>query len=293
MSAVAPTPQSILDADTGPELMPAGFVHLRVHSQFSLEDGLAKPETLVEQARKLGMPALAITDWHNLFGLVKFYRAAQKAGIKPIVGADVRINDPKQPEQASAATLLVQHRDGYLNLCRLLSSSFIDGRHRGHARVHRHWLTQADNTGLIVLLGWDSDVGQALRDGFADEAEQRLQQWHQAFGDRLYIELQRTGREAEAQAESGLLGLAASLQLPVVASNDVRFASADQYLAHEARVCIHQGWLLDSDRRSHDFIDQQYLKSPQEMGALFADLPVALDNTVELAKRLNLEIELG
>ena len=275
-----------------PEPQAASFVHLRVHSQYSLEDGIANPGTLVKKARKLGMPAIAITDWHNVFGLVKFYRAAEKAGIKPLVGADVRITDPHNAERYAVATLLVQNRQGYLNLCRLLSRSFIDGRHRGHPRVQRDWLSR-HNEGLILLIGWDSDVGQAIREEYIEEAGQRLHHWQHCFTDRLYIELQRTGREAEKQAESGLLMLAARQSVPIVASNDVRFPEAEQFLAHEARVCIHQGWLLDSDRRRHDFVDQQYLKSPEEMQALFADLPVALDNTVELAKRLNLELKLG
>jgi len=293
MSAAAPAITPETQAQQASDLVPASFVHLRVHSQFSLEDGIAKPEALVDQARKLGMPAIAITDWHNLFGLVKFYQAAQKAGIKPLVGADVRLADPKNPDQASTATLLVQHRTGYLNLCRLLSRSFIEGRHRGQPRIQKNWLTTTDNEGLIVLLGWSSDVGQALRDGYAEEAGQRLHQWQSLFGDRLYIELERTGRAQEREAEPGLLRLAAAMQVPVVASNDVRFPSSDQFLAHEARVCIHQGWLLDSDRRQHDFVDQQYLKSSEEMAELFSDLPAALENTVELAKRLNLKLDLG
>ncbi|MEM7054516.1 MAG: DNA polymerase III subunit alpha, partial [Pseudomonadota bacterium] len=270
----------------------AGFVHLRVHSQYSLEDGIATPEALVAKARKMGMPAIAITDWHNVFGLVKFYRAAQKAGIKPLIGADVRITDPQNAENFASATLLVQNRTGYLNLCKLLSRSFIDGRHRGHPRLHREWLSQ-HSEGLIVLIGWASDVGQAIVEDYIEEAGQRLGHWLNDFGDRLYIELQRTGREAESQTESGLLMLAGQLGIPVVASNDVRFPETEQFLAHEARVCIHQGWLLDSDRRSHDFVDQQYLKSPQDMQTLFSDLPVALENTLELAKRLNLELTLG
>jgi len=268
------------------------FVHLRVHSQYSLEDGLANPAALAAQARDAGMPALAITDWHNLFGLVKFIKAAHANGVKPLVGCDVRLASPASEAEFSSATLLVQNRTGYLNLCRLISKSFIDGRVQGQPRLWFDWLHGASD-GLIVLLSWSSDVGQALVGGHYEEARRRLVAWHKEFPDRLYIELQRTGRSGEQRAENGLLALAGELELPVVATNDVRFPSADQFLAHEARVCIHQSRLLDDKNRTHAFVDQQYLKTPEEMAALFHDLPVALDNTVELAKRLNLDLELG
>ena len=268
------------------------FVHLRVHSQYSLEDGLATPGALAARAREAGMPALAITDWHNLFGLVKFIDSAHANGIKPLVGCDVRLASPANETEFSSATLLVQNHTGYLNLCRLISKSFIDGRVEGQPRLWFDWL-HAASEGLIVLLSWSSDVGQALVGGHYEEARRRLVAWQRTFPDRVYIELQRTGRAGEQRAEKGLLSLAVELQLPVVATNDVRFPSCDQFLAHEARVCIHQGRLLDDKHRPHEFVDQQYLKSPQEMEALFRDLPVALDNTVELAKRLNLDLEMG
>ncbi|MGK7295864.1 MAG: DNA polymerase III subunit alpha [Candidatus Wenzhouxiangella sp. M2_3B_020] len=268
------------------------FVHLRVHSQYSLEDGLATPAALAARARELGMPAMAITDWHNLFGLVKFVRSAQANGIKPLVGSDVRLTDPANERDCASATLLVQDRTGYLNLCRLISKSFIDGRVAGQPRIRSEWLESACE-GLIALVGWQSDVGQALNGGHFEEARRRLVAWQREFPDRLYVELQRTGRNGERGAENGLLALAGESGLPVVATNDVRFPDSAQFLAHEARVCIHQGRLLDDKHRPREFVDQQYLKSPAEMAELFSDLPAALENTVELAKRLNLDLELG
>jgi DNA polymerase-3 subunit alpha len=268
------------------------FVHLRVHSQYSLEDGLATPAALAARARELGMPALAITDWHNLFGLVKFVRAAHAQGIKPLVGSDVRITDPANEADYSAATLMVRDRTGYLNLCRLISRSFLEGRVGGQPRLRGEWLAGAVD-GLVVLVGWQSDVGQALNGGHFEEARRRLTGWQRLFGDGLHIELQRTGRAGERAAENGLLALAAERSVPVVATNDVRFPQREQFLAHEARVCIHQGRLLDDQHRPHDFVDEQYLKSPAEMAERFADLPVALDNTLALAQRLNLDLELG
>jgi len=275
-----------------PQTSPRPFVHLRVHSQYSLEDGLATPAALAARTRELEMPALAITDWHNLFGLVKFIKSAHAKGVKPLVGSDVRLTNPANEVEFSTATLLVQDRTGYLNLCRLISKSFIEGRVQGQPRIRFEWLHGACD-GLIVLLGWSSDVGQALVSGHFEEARRRLVAWCKEFPDRLYIELQRTGRSAETRAENGLLALASELELPVVATNDVRFPAADQFLAHEARVCIHQSRLLDDKHRPHDFVDQQYLKSPAQMEELFSDLPVALDNTVELAKRLNLDLKMG
>ncbi len=269
------------------------FVHLRAHSQYSLEDGLAHVDALAVAARSLGMPAVAMTDWHNLFGLVKFYKAARKHGIKPIIGADLRLSDPVTPQKYSVLTLLVANRTGYLNLCRLLSRSFIEGRQSGgQPRIGPDWLDQ-DTDGLVMLTGWAGDVGRALANHQPQEARRRLEDWRTRFGDRLYIDLQRTGRSGEQETEPGLLELAVALEIPVVASNDVRFLTPEQFLAHEARVCIHEGRLLDDKRRVRAYTDQQYLKSPSEMHVLFADLPAALENTVQLACRLNFELQLG
>jgi len=268
------------------------FVHLRVHSQYSLEDGLASPAALVARARALGMPAIAITDWHNLFGLVKFIRTAHRAGIKPLVGADLRLSDPAQPAAYSQLTLLVQDRTGYLNLCRLISRSFIEGRHQGQPRLHGEWL-HGNTAGLIAVAGWQSGIGQALGNGHFEEARRRLVEYLGLFPDRFYLELQRCGRPGEQACEPGLLALAAERGVPVVATNDVRFPERGQFLAHEARVCIHQGRVLDDKHRPREFVEHQYLKSPAEMAEAFADLDIALDNTLDLARRLNLDLELG
>jgi len=275
-----------------PPAPPPPFVHLRLHTEYSLEDGMVRIAGLVERVAELGMPAVAVTDWHNLFGLVKFYRAAIARGIKPIVGADVRVQDPAEAERCAVATLLVQDRQGYLNLCRLLSRSFLEGRFRGQPRVHRAWM-QGHTDGLIVLLGRQSDIGEALSNGRRNLARNRLETWETLFPDRLYLSLERLGRDKERVIEHGLLDMASSRGLPVIASNDVRFLTRDQFFAHEARSCIHQGRLLDDKRRPREFVDQQYLKSSEEMAERFADLPVALENTLHLAKRCNLELRLG
>ncbi len=268
------------------------FVHLRLHTEYSLEDGTVRISDLVRRAVELRMPAVAVTDWHNLFALVKFYKAAIARGIKPIVGADVRIQDAEHLDQFGVATLLVQDRTGYLNLCRLLSRSFLEGRHRGgQPRLQPNWL-QGQSDGLIALIGRGSNVGTALGDARPNLARQRLGDWQRLFPDRLYLALERLARPGESELEHGLLALAARTGTPVVASNDVRFLARDDFAAHEARVCIHQGRLLDDKRRSREFVDQQYLKSAAEMTELFADLPVALENSVHLAERCNLELRL-
>jgi DNA polymerase III subunit alpha len=276
--------------ETDPSSPP--FVHLRLHTEYSLEDGMVRIGKLVDRAAELGMPAVAVTDWHNLFGLVKFYRAAISRGIKPIAGADVRIQDPSHNEDASVVTLLVQDRVGYLNLCRLLSRSYLEGRHRGQPRIHPAWL-KGSTDGLIALLGRTSSIGEAIGRGRNGLAGQQLEEWQTLFPDRLYLALERMGREGERKIEHGLLRLATEFTIPVVASNDVRFLDQSEFFAHEARVCIHQSRLLDDKRRPREYVDQQYLKSSAEMQEAFADLPVALENTRHLAQRCNLELTLG
>jgi DNA polymerase-3 subunit alpha len=271
---------------------PAPFVHLRLHTEYSLEDGMVRIGALVKRAVELGMPAVAVTDWHNLFGLVKFYRQAIAAGIKPIAGADVRIHDADNPDQAGVITLLIQDRIGYLNLCRILSRSFLDGRYRGQPRVHPAWL-KGQTDGLIALAGRASNVGQALGNGRRNLAGQHLNEWLRLFPDRFYLTVERMGRPGEPALESGLLDLATRTGTPVIAGNDVRFLNQEDFFAHEARVCIHQSRRLDDQRRSREFVDQQYLKSAGEMAEAFSDLPVALENTWHLAQRCNLELTLG
>jgi DNA polymerase-3 subunit alpha len=269
------------------------FVHLHLHTEYSLVDGTVRIKALMEKARELGMPAVAMTDQHNLFALVKFYRAAEAAGIKPIIGADVLMRAPDDPSHISRLVLLCQDRQGYLNLCDLLSRAYLDGQHHGIPYVRRDWIADCAD-GLIALsAGAEGDVGQALLNNHPNLARSLLQGWMRDFPDRFYIEIQRTGREQEPRLEPLALKLAADLACPVLASNDVRFLARDDFRAHEARVCIHDGRLLSDKRRERRYSEEQYLKSPDEMQALFSDLPEALENTLELAKRCNLEMNFG
>ncbi|NEX21618.1 DNA polymerase III subunit alpha [Thiorhodococcus mannitoliphagus] len=273
--------------------MNPSFVHLHLHSEYSLVDGLVRIKPLVKAAAGAGMPAVAVTDQGNLFALVRFYKAAVGAGLKPIAGADLWVRNPEDPNQSHRLVLLVQNAQGYLNLTRLISRSYVEGQHLGLPQVERDWILAASD-GLIALSGGPcGDVAQALLKGRADLADQILDSWLQAFGDRYYLELIRTGREAEAELIESSVALASRRGVPLVATNDVRFIAPSDFEAHEARVCINQGRTLDDPRRPRDYSKEQSLRTPEEMAELFADLPEALENSVEIAKRCNLELKLG
>jgi DNA polymerase-3 subunit alpha len=286
--------------------MPIDFIHLRVHSEYSLRDSTiripAKPEygdpakarqaNLVSRAVELGLPALALTDDSNLFAQIKFYRAAERAGIKPIVGCDLWLADPEDPSRPGRLTLLCRDHAGYLNLTRLISRAWLEGQHAGRAQLQAEWLDGAVS-GLLAIAGRDSGFGQLAAAGREHDARSNIDALRRHFGDGLYLELTRTGRSGEDAFNAQALQLAAGLDLPVIASNDVRFLDADDFEAHEARVCIQQGYQLQDPRRPRDYSAEQWLKPADAMAAAFADLPEVLENTVELAKRCNLELSFG
>jgi DNA polymerase-3 subunit alpha len=268
------------------------YIHLHLHSEYSLVDSTIRIKAMVEACARAGMPAVALTDDSNMFALVKFYKACSAAGIKPICGCDLWVSSPDDP-RPWRMTMLCQDRDGYLNLSRMVSRAWRDGQRGGHALVDAAWLSADSSAGLIALLGRDSEIGRIAINQGHDAALARLRPLSQLFPGRLYLELTRCGRDGEENWNSAALALAGELGLPVLASNDVRFLKQDDFDAHEARVCIHQGRVLADPKRSRDYSDQQYLKTPGDMATLFADLPEALENTVELAKRCNLELKFG
>jgi DNA polymerase III subunit alpha len=272
--------------------MTVRYTHLHLHSEYSLVDSTIRIKALVEACVRAGMPAVALTDECNMFALVKFYKACSAAGIKPIGGCDLWISAPDDP-RPWRLTLLCQNREGYLNLSRLVSRAWREGQHGGRALVEAGWLHAEATHGLIALLGRDSEVGRIAQNQGIDTARAKLQPLARLFPDRLYLELTRCGREGEENWNAAALALGTELTLPVLASNDVRFLRQDDFEAHEARVCINQGRVLADLKRPRDYSNQQYLKSPEEMATLFADLPEALENTVELARRCNLELEFG
>ncbi|HXZ60688.1 MAG TPA: DNA polymerase III subunit alpha [Steroidobacteraceae bacterium] len=274
--------------------MSPGFVHLRLHSEYSLSDSVVRVPELIAAVAASGMPAVAVTDQNNLFAMVKFYREALQGGVKPIIGVDLAVCEEGERREPTRLTLLCQNQDGYRNLARLLSRAYLEGQERGVPRLERSWLSAANLAGLIALSGaLEGDVGRALVNGREADAEGALERWRALFPGRYYLELQRLGRQFEETYITAAVALAARHQLPVVATNDVRFIRADEFESHEARVCIHDGTLLADPARVRRYTRQQYLRSPAEMSALFADLPEALANSVEIARRCSLQLTLG
>ncbi len=274
--------------------MSPGFVHLRLHSEYSLVDSVVRVPELIAAVAAAGMPAVAITDQNNLFAMVKFYREALSAGVKPIVGVDLAVREEGERREPSRLTLLCQNQDGYRNLARLISRAYLEGQERGVPRLERSWLSRENLAGLIALSGaLEGDVGRALVNGREADAERALDEWRALFPGRYYLELQRLGRQFEESYIAAAVALAARARLPLVATNDVRFLKAEEFESHEARVCIHDGALLADPARVRRYSRQQYLRSPAEMSALFADLPEALANSVEIARRCSLELTLG
>ena len=272
----------------------SAFVHLRLHTEYSLRDSVVRIPELVTKVAELGMPAVAVTDQNNLFAMVKFYRKALEHGVKPIIGVDLLVAEPGDRVEPSRLSLLCMNEAGYRNLTGLVSRAYLEGQQRGVPRVERVWLTRESTAGLIALsCAGDGDVGRALASGKAGEAERHLAHWLELFGDRYYLELQRLGRRGEESAIAATLALAARHAAPVVATNDVRFLAAEDFEAHEARVCIHEGAQLGDAARPRRYTVQQYLRSSEEMGELFADVPEALANTLEIARRCSLVLRLG
>lgn len=273
--------------------MAATFVHLRLHTEFSLVDSLVRIKPLVKRVAELKMPACAITDQTNFYGLIKFYKAAQSAGIKPIVGCDFWVASSDSEGKPTLLTLLAMDNTGYKNIIELISRAWQHGQQQGIAYVQRQWVSECSE-GIIALSGgkW-GDVGMALLAGRAAQAEELLRGWMADFPQRFYLELQRTGRENDEDYLHQAVALADQMQCPVVATNDVRFLHQDEFEVHEARVCISEGRTLDDPRRERRYSDQQYLRSPEEMYELFSDIPEALENTIEIATRCNVTIQMG
>jgi DNA polymerase-3 subunit alpha len=273
--------------------MQQGFVHLRLHSEFSLVDGLVRIEPLMDELPLKGMNAIAVTDHCNLFAAVKVFQAALKEGIKPILGCDIPHWDPEKPDHIFSLILLCQNEIGYRNLTRLVSRAYQEGQHQGQPRVNSTWIKDHAQ-GLIALSGGRlGDVGTAIRADDLNAAFELANYWKNVFPERYYLEIQRTGRTDETMCNEHTVRIAEELHLPLVATNDVRFIAKEDFHAHEARVCIHEGLTLADPRRENRYSAQQYLRSAEEMQALFIDLPQALQNTVEISKRCSVKLNLG
>jgi DNA polymerase-3 subunit alpha len=268
------------------------FVHLRLHTEYSIVDGMARVEDAVAAAAADHMPALAITDAGNLFGAIKFYEAARAAGVQPVVGVDVWLTNERNRDTPYRVALLARNNKGYLHLCDLLTRAHAENHWRGRAELRREWLRGCE--GLIVLSGAEhGDVGMALASGARDQARELARAWGEDFPTAYYLEVQRVEPARSAPLVNATLALATELGLPVVATHPVQFVKREHYQAHEARVCIAQGYVLGDKRRPRSFQTSQYFKSQAEMAELFADLPQALENSVEIARRCAFEFALG
>ncbi|MCJ2377728.1 DNA polymerase III subunit alpha [Vibrio sp. ZSDZ34] len=269
------------------------FIHLRVHSDFSMVDGLSKVPPLVKKVAEMGMPAMALTDFTNLCGLVKFYGTAHSCGIKPIIGADFLMQSDDFGDDLTKITILASDNKGYNNLTLLISKAYLRGHVQHHPVIDRQWLAEYAE-GLILLSGGKSgEIGKALLKGNNALVERCLSFYHEHFADRFYLELTRTGRSDEESYLHFAVELAEQTQLPVVATNEVVFLTEESFDAHEIRVAIHDGYTLEDPRRPKNYSAQQYLRTEEEMCELFADIPEALQNSVEIAKRCNVTVRLG
>ena len=271
------------------------FIHLRLHSEFSIADGLVRIDDLVQAAAADQQAAIAVTDLANLFGMVKFYTEARSKGIKPIIGCDVWITNDDERDKPFRLLLLVKNHSGYLQLCDLLSRAWLTNQYRGRAEIRIDWIQALEQKdGLIALSGFHlGDIGVALENGNAELAERCALRWETIFPGNFYIEIQRSGNPRLENLLRRLTHLAAKLSLPVVATHPVQFIKPEEFTAHEARTCISEGEILANTRRPKRFTAEQYFKTQAEMAELFSDIPAALANSVAIAQRCNLSLTLG
>ncbi len=283
------------------------FVHLRCHSEYSIVDGIVRIDDYVQQALADQMPALALTDLSNLFGAIKFYKAARSKGIKPILGCDIWLENTNNRDQPSRILLLCQSQAGYLLLCQLLSRAYLTNQHRGRAEFKREWFVECGTEGLLLLSGAQAgDVGQAIAQNNLTLASKLASDWQALFPERFYLEVQRivSGLQNNTQQNTPqksqqeeyiqqVRTIASALDLPVVATHPIQFITPDDFRAHEARTCISEGYVLADTRRPKNFTNEQYFKTQADISTLFAEMPEALANSVEIAKRCNLTLTLG
>ena len=275
------------------------FVHLHVHSEYSLVDGIIRINELVDQTLKLGYHSVALTDLTNLFGLIEFYRSARMNGIKPIVGSEIRIAKDKDSVSAPLV-LLAMNKQGYINLTKLVSKAFVEGQVNGEPIVLFRWLEEFSD-GIIALSGGlEGHIGSSVLAGNEQLSESRIEFFKKIFNDNFFIEIQRTGKANEEEYNNSVIELATKMGVPIVATNNVRFISAvdpdispSDFEAHEARVCIQRGDILDDPRRPKNYTEEQFFRSKGEMIELFSDIPEALINTVKIAAKCNIDLELG
>ncbi len=281
-----------------PQIDNIHYIHLRCHSEFSVTDGIVKISAYTEKAKKIGMPALALTDLSNVFGAVKFYKSAVESGIKPIIGCDVWLENSVSREQPYRLLMLCQNENGFLNLSALLSKAYLENQYRGRVELKKEWFKKENTIGLILLSGGTSgEIGQLIIQGKLDQAHIAIKEWKNILNDRFYLELQRHGegnfRQQQDRYIDQALHLAVEYNVPVVATHPIQFMTENDFRAHEAKTCIADGYVLGDQRRPKLYSPEQYFKDSDQMEELFKDIPSALKNTVEIARRCNFKFSLG
>jgi len=281
-----------------PQIDNIHYIHLRCHSEFSVTDGIVRISDYIQKAKKIGMPALALTDLSNVFGAVKFYKSAVGAGIKPIIGCDVWLENSVSRDQPYRLLMLCQSEDGFLNLSALLSKAYLENQYRGRVELKKEWFKKENTIGLIILSGATSgEIGQFIIQGKLDQAHVALQEWKNILSDRFYLELQRHGegnfRQQQESYIDQVLHLAAEHDVPVVATHPIQFMAEPDFRAHETKTCIADGYILGDQRRPKLYSPEQYFKDGNQMQELFKDIPSALNNTVEISRRCNFQFNLG
>ncbi len=274
------------------------FIHLRCHSEYSVTDGIVKIDEYLNQALATGMPAIGLTDLSNVFGAVKFYKKAIDKNIKPLIGCDVWLQNENNRNQPYRILIFCQSQEGYLNLSRLLSKSFLENQYKGRAEIKSSWLLDEFNKGLIVLSGAvQGEIGQLILNDKSEEASRTVKKWQEKFGDRFYLELQRyaQGKAYDEQERyiQHVLHLASENNIPVVATHPIQFMQEEDFRAHETKTCIAEGYVLSDSRRPKTFSENQFFKNSEAMEALFKDIPSALENSVHIAKRCNFSFHIG
>ena len=274
------------------------YIHLRCHSEFSISDGIVRIPEYTKKAKEIGMPALGLTDLSNTFGAVKFYKSALESGIKPIIGCDVWLENLVTRDQPYRLLILCQNKNGFLNLSELLSKAYLENQYRGRAELKKEWFNKENTVGLLMLSGATSgEIGQLIIQGKLDQAHLALQDWKSILSDRFYLELQRHGegnfRQQQERYIDQALHLAVEHGVPVVATHPIQFMAETDFMAHEAKTCIADGYVLGDQRRPKLYSSEQYFKDSDQMQELFKDIPSAIHNTIEISRRCNFEFTLG
>ena len=269
------------------------FIHLHLHSEYSISDSLIRINDLIEKVSETNSPSVSITDHNNIFSLVKFYKLAIRNGVKPIIGIEVDMIDSTDISKLSRVVLLCKNMVGFNNLSNLITDSYVNLNESNKFLVSKEELAKRSD-GLIALSGGIyGDLANSIRTGDDDLINSSIKYWKKNFPESFYIEITRTGKDFEDEYISYAIDISEKHNIPIVASNDVRFINKKDYQAHEVRVCINDGSYLKDEKRKSEYNENQYLKSSEEMQELFSDIPSAVENSCEIAKRCNVQLSLG